>query len=118
MPPLVAETLGPPEYEAMRRKLVALPPAPRRPGLDLNEWTAGFGIFVWVFATTFPVAVPFLFMDDAVRALRASNAIAIAMMFVAGYAYGRYSEYNPWVTGLVMVALGTLLVVFTIALGG
>jgi VIT1/CCC1 family predicted Fe2+/Mn2+ transporter len=118
MPPLVAATLGPAELETMRRKLAELPAAPRRPSLRLDEWLQAFGVFAWVFAATFPVALPFIFMHDAVRALRVSNAIAIALLFVTGYAFGRCAEYHPWLTGLAMVALGVFLVAFTIALGG
>jgi VIT1/CCC1 family predicted Fe2+/Mn2+ transporter len=118
LPPLVAATLGPEELEPMRRKLAKLPPPPRGLHLGINDWLAALGVFLWVFATTFPVAVPFLFMHDAVRALRVSNAIAIGLLFVAGYAFGRYSEFHPWLTGVAMVGLGVVLVAITIALGG
>ena len=67
---------------------------------------------------TLPVALPFLFMDDVLRAMRASNAIAIALLFVAGWAFGRVAGYHPWLSGLAMVLLGAVLVVITIALGG
>lgn len=76
------------------------------------------GVFLWVFLVTFPVAIPFIFMRDVERALRTSNAIAILLLFLNGHAYGRYSQYHPWMTGLAMVALGSVLVGFTVALGG
>ena len=41
-----------------------------------------------------------------------------ALLFVAGYAFGRVAEYHPWLSGLAMVLLGGILVVITIALGG
>jgi len=40
------------------------------------------------------------------------------MLFLTGYAFGRVAEYHPWLTGLAMVILGTVLVGMTIALGG
>ena len=43
-------------------------------------------------------------------ALRVSNVIAVAMMFLAGYAFGRVAGYRPLVTGGSMVLLGSLLV--------
>ena len=75
-------------------------------------------VFLLVFLSTLPVALPFLFMDEAQRALRVSNAIAIAMLFLCGYAAGRLIRYHAWWTGLGMVVLGGLLVSMTIALGG
>jgi VIT1/CCC1 family predicted Fe2+/Mn2+ transporter len=57
-------------------------------------------------------------MDDAMRALRKSNAIAVAMLFVAGVAYGRAVGWSPWLVGIGMVLLGSALVVMTMALGG
>jgi VIT1/CCC1 family predicted Fe2+/Mn2+ transporter len=118
LPPVVADALGPAEYEKVRQNLVQLPEPPRRPWLGKSEWLGGFSVFLWVFATTFPVTIPFIFMDDIGRAMRVSNAIAIVLMFVCGYAYGRVTEYRAWLTGVAMVVLGVVLVGLTIALGG
>jgi len=118
LPPMVAATFGPAEYETVRQKLVQLPEPPSHPRLRKDEWLGALAVFLWVFLTTFPVAIPFLFMDDVARAMRVSNAIAIVLLFLAGYAFGRTAEYRPWLTGLAMVALGSVLVAITIALGG
>jgi VIT1/CCC1 family predicted Fe2+/Mn2+ transporter len=56
-------------------------------------------------------------MDAVAPAMRVSNAIAI-VLFLAGLAYGRATGMSPWRVGLSMVAMGALLVVITIALGG
>jgi VIT1/CCC1 family predicted Fe2+/Mn2+ transporter len=71
-----------------------------------------------VFLSTFPVALPFLFMHDARPALRVSNAVAIALLFVAGFAFGRIIHRRPLLIGISMVALGASLVAITMALGG
>jgi hypothetical protein len=89
LPSMMAELLTVAEYEPMRLKLQGLPEPPTRPRLDKNEWLGAVGVFLWVFVTTFPVAILFLFLHDVHRAMRASNAIAIAMLFVTGYAFGR-----------------------------
>jgi VIT1/CCC1 family predicted Fe2+/Mn2+ transporter len=78
----------------------------------------GVGIFLLVVLSTFPVVIPFILMQNAVSALRLSNAIAIAMLFVAGYAYGRFVRRRPWVLGIAMILLGIVLVGLTKALGG
>jgi VIT1/CCC1 family predicted Fe2+/Mn2+ transporter len=118
LPPLVAATLGPAEYESIRRKLVQLPEPPSYPRIGPQEWLAALSVFAWVFAVTFPVAIPFIFMSPLARAMRVSNAIAIVLLFLCGYAFGGITGYRRWLTGLTMVALGTALVAITIALGG
>ena len=118
LPPMVAATLDSAEYESVRQKLLELPKPPPHPRLRKEEWLGGLAVFLWVFLTTFPVAIPFIFMNDAGRAMRASNAIAIVMLFLTGYAFGRIAEYHPLLTGLSMVVLGIVLVGITMALGG
>jgi VIT1/CCC1 family predicted Fe2+/Mn2+ transporter len=57
-------------------------------------------------------------MRNAVPALRVSNAIAVAMLFMTGYTYGRLTGYRPAAMGIAMVVLGAVLVGLTMALGG
>jgi VIT1/CCC1 family predicted Fe2+/Mn2+ transporter len=114
---MVAAALSPAEYESVRQRLNASEP-PARPRLGKAEWLGALGVALWVIVTTFPVAVPFIFMQNVARAMRVSNAIAVALLFVAGWAFGRVAGYYPWLTGLAMVFLGVVLVALTIALGG
>jgi len=118
LPPVVASVLETPEREAMRRRLTALAEPPARPGLGGDEWLGGLGVFLLVVASTLPVAMPFLLVPEAARALRISNGIAIAMLFVCGYATGRLTRYHPWGMGIAMVLVGAFLVAMTMALGG
>ena len=67
---------------------------------------------------TFPPTVPFLLVEDAARALRISNAVAVASLFLAGFWVARWTGARPWRLGLAMVVLGSALVGITIALGG
>ena len=57
-------------------------------------------------------------MQNVGPALRVSNAIAIVMLFLTGYAFGRITGRHPWVVGIAMVVLGSMLVAMTMALGG
>jgi VIT family len=118
LPPILAATLSTAEYESMHRELLKLPEPPSRPRLGKSEWLGALAVFFWVFVTTFPVAIPFIFMDNVARAMRFSNAIAIVLLFLAGYAFARLAGYRPWLTGIAMVVLGSGLVGATIALGG
>jgi len=118
LPPVVASVLQPAELDAMRQRLSALPAPPARAGLDKDTWRGALGVFLLVFLSTFPVVIPFIFMQNALRALRVSNAIAIAMLFVTGYAFGHITGRRPWLMGVSMVLLGGVLVGITMALGG
>jgi len=118
MPALLASVISPEQFEEMRQRLKQKPDAPSRPQLSKEDWLASFGVFLLVLAATFPVVLPFIFMKQANYALRVSNAIAIAMLFVMGYAFGRYSGHRPVAMGVAMVIAGSAMVGITIALGG
>ena len=117
LPPALASALQTPELERMRHALLELQP-PDRARLDSSDWRGAFGVFLLVFLSTFPVAVPFMILQTTTVALRASNGVAIVMLFAAGAAYGRIVGRRPWVLGIVMVTLGAALVALTMALGG
>jgi hypothetical protein len=117
LPPLFTSALAAPDFEALRQKLrgVPVPPSPR---LTRKNWVSAFGIFGLVFLSTFPIAIPFMLIRDARLALRVSNGIAIVILFLTGYAFGRHASHHPWRMGLGMVLVGSVLVAITIALGG
>ena len=118
LPPVVASILEPPELESMRLRLLALPEPPAVARLDGNDWLGALGVFLLVFVSTFPVAIPFLFVPNVPRAMRLSNTVAVVMLAIAGARYGREVGRSPWAFGAAMVLLGGLLVSLTIALGG
>jgi hypothetical protein len=118
MPPVLASTLSLEEIERVRQGLDRMRDLPPGPRLTREDWLGALGVFLLVFLSTFPIVVPFLVFDGVRLALRASNAVAIAMLFACGYALARYGGYRPWMTGLSMVVLGVVLVGITIALGG
>jgi VIT1/CCC1 family predicted Fe2+/Mn2+ transporter len=118
LPPVVASVMAPGELEAVRERLQRLGEPPARARLSRSDWLGAVGVFLLVFVTTFPVAIPFLVMTSAPAALRVSNAIAITMLFAAGYAFGRIVGGRPWAVGGAMVLLGASLVALTIRLGG
>jgi VIT1/CCC1 family predicted Fe2+/Mn2+ transporter len=118
LPPTIASVLQPAELEAVRQRLKQLPEPPERATLSKHDWLGGVGVFLLVFLSTFPVVIPFIVMHSAVPALRVSNAIAIAMLFVAGFVYGRTAGRHPWLVGISMVLLGASLSALTMALGG
>jgi VIT1/CCC1 family predicted Fe2+/Mn2+ transporter len=118
LPAIVSSVLQPAELEVICERLQQLPEPAEHVRTSKQDWLGALGVFLWVFLSTFPVAIPFLFMHDATRALRVSNTIAVAMLFLSGYAYGRCVDRRPWLTGISMVVLGGALVGLTMALGG
>jgi hypothetical protein len=118
LPPLIASVLQPSELETLRLRLKNLPEPPDRVRLSKDDWRGFLGVFLLVFLSTFPVVIPFLVMQDALPALRVSNAVAIVMLFITGYAFGRIAGRRAWLNGIAMVFLGCILVALTIALGG
>jgi len=118
LPPVVAATLSAEGYESIRHGILQMPEPPARPHLGKTEWLGALAVFFWVFIVTFPVAIPFMFMESVARAMRFSNAIAVALLFIAGLAFARIAGYHPWMTAIAMVVIGSLLVAITIALGG
>jgi hypothetical protein len=118
LPPIVAPLMEPAHLESLRERLARLPEPPERARLSRDNWRGAAGVFFLVFLSTFPVTIPFMVMRNAVPALRVSNAIAIVLLFVTGYAFGRLTGHHPVLVGLSMVILGLVLVGLTIALGG
>ena len=117
LPPALASVLPPDQLELMRQRLLQLP-EPGRPRLTKRDGRGAIGICLLSFLSTFPIVIPFILVGDARLALRLSNAVAIGMLFVCGYALGRCAGFRPWATGLLMVAVGVALVGVAIALGG
>ena len=85
---------------------------------DRRDIVGAFGVFLLVFLSTLPIVIPFLFVPQAGVAMRASNAVAILMLFGIGWSLGTHAGRPGWRAGVVMVGLGLVLVAVTIALGG
>lgn len=118
LPPVIARVLEPADVERIRGELNRIRMPGYRARLTREDWLGASGVFALVLASTIPVVVPFVLLDDTIVALRISNAIAMTMMFACGYAFGHIAGYRRWLTGGSMVLLGAILVALTIALGG
>jgi len=118
LPARVAEAMQVQELEAVRSRLVQLPLPSGRARVTKKALHGACGVFLLVSLSTFPLVVPFLLFRDPVRALRFSHATALVMLFLVGSAFGRCAGQRTLPTGLGMVAIGSVLVVVTILLGG
>ena len=119
LPDDVVAVLSDEQLERVRVRLAEVPatamPPPR---MGVRDLLAGLGVACLVFGSTLPIALPFLVFHEVPLAMRVSNGIAIAMLFVAGALYARVVGGRAWLIGGTMVVLGIALVAMTIALGG
>jgi VIT1/CCC1 family predicted Fe2+/Mn2+ transporter len=118
LPEHVANITGPDEIEGMRRRLLALR-TEEHAILRPRDYLEALGIFLLVVIATFPVVAPYFLIRDAALALRISQAITLVMLFLAGFALGRYAGHvRPLRTGLIMAVFGVVLIAAVKALGG
>jgi hypothetical protein len=118
LPPAVASILSPAELDSIQGKLRQLPEPPPRARLHKDDYLGALGVLILVFLSTLPMIFPFAIFQNTLRALRFSNGIAIALLFIMGYRLGKYSDSRPWITGFGMMGIGVGLVAITMALGG
>src|SRR4030095_16485515 len=118
LPPRVASAIGAEGLDQIRNKLANLPAAPPDVRLTIHDVKKAAAIFSLVFISTFPVVLPFIFIQDAKLALIISNLVAIVMMFLCGWSVARYVGYNKWKMSITITLIGIILVAVTIALGG
>lgn len=83
-----------------------------------DDLLGALACFWLVVGATIPAVVPFALIDRAYTALRVSNAVLLALLFVAGVSWGRHAGVNRWRAGLTFLAAGLVMVLVAIALGG
>jgi hypothetical protein len=118
LPPTIESIAVDADLEPIRARLAsgALLVDPAR--LDLRDFLGALRIFCIVVLTTFPVALPFVLVNDVGAALLVSRALTLTMLFGGGMALGHYAGFRPWLSGLGMMALGVAVTMAVIALGG
>ena len=116
--PLISDLMNDDEIDRLNEKMKKLPDIKRRNTLTGKDVLIAGQIFLLVFLSTFPVALPFILVKDVAVALRTSNGIALLLLFIAGYALAKYSGLRPFITALAYAAIGVCLVAFTMILGG
>ena len=118
LPPVISAILKPEEVDQLQERLVKLEDVPKSALINWSELRTAFIILLLVFTCTFPVALPFIFINNTALALRLSNGIALLILFIGGYSVGKYAGFQPFVSGIAILLLGVVLVGITMALGG
>ena len=118
LPPLLAPAIQPAQLELIRERISKIPASDVGPRLTGRDWRGAVGVCILVILSTFPVVIPFVVVADVKLALRISNALAVILLFLCGFIFGRHVGLEPLATGLIMAGGGVALVSVAIALGG
>jgi hypothetical protein len=116
LPPVVAPSMRAALHAHVLERVRELKPGRNR--VTGDDLLAALAVFWLVFLTALPAVVPFFLMRDPQLAMRASNAVLIAVLFGVGWAWAGYTGAGRWRTALFMALLGVALVLVAIALGG
>lgn len=114
--PIAAESAREGFYGAVLERLRAAEQPP--PLLRREDFLAGAASFALVFGATLPAVAPFLLLSDKFLALRASNAVLLLSLFATGWRWAGFIGGHRFAIASAMSALGLVLVVAAIALGG
>lgn len=118
LPPLIASVLTADDFERLREQLAALPELSPRESVTKEALLGGVGVFLLVFLSTFPVVIPFLVVKNLSLALPISNGVALVLLFLTGFFYGRTTESGAWRAGFFTLAIGGVLTIIALVLGG
>ncbi len=118
MQPTIAGLMTPAELNDLSSRLKKLPEPSKKQVITVHDLWSGVQIFLLVFLCTFPVALPFAFFEEIAFAMRVSNGVALAMLFIGGYILAGHAGFNRFTTAILYVIIGVLLVALTMALGG
>jgi VIT1/CCC1 family predicted Fe2+/Mn2+ transporter len=118
LPDDLAAVMPPGDIALVRERMKRLPLPKDRARVTRESLAGAFSVFLLVFCSTFPAAAPFLFIQQQALALRVSNAIAVGMMFIAGFLVGGYAGLSRFVSGFAVALIGVALVGVTMLFGG
>jgi len=118
IPPGIAGLMTNLELSELSSRLKNLPEPSKKHLITGTDLWAGVQIFMLVFFCTFPVAVPFGIIDNLEVAMRASNGVALLLLFIGGFLLAGYAGFRRGITAILYTLIGVLLVALTMALGG
>jgi VIT1/CCC1 family predicted Fe2+/Mn2+ transporter len=118
--PELQSLLDPEEREAFSRSILNQVAKARitKPSVTKDDFYGALACFLLVFVSCLPASVPFLIFSRPHFALRVSNFLLIALLFLVGQKWAQYVGTNRLATGSAMVAIGLMLVGVAILLGG
>lgn len=118
--PELQELLNPDEREAFSSSVfrhISRAQAPTKI-LSRDDVYGALACFVLVFLSSLPAVLPFLFFAQPRSALRVSNFLLIAILFVVGQKWADYLGINRLACASIVVLVGLALVGVAVLLGG
>jgi hypothetical protein len=106
------------ELNELSMRVKNLPEPSKKNLITGTDLWAGVQIFLLVFLCTFPVAIPFGIFENLEVAMRASNGVALLLLFAGGFLLAGYAGFRRVVTAIIYTLIGVALVAITMALGG
>jgi VIT1/CCC1 family predicted Fe2+/Mn2+ transporter len=103
-------------HENVLKLLRRRQPVPAR--IQRGDLLSGLAVALVIVIATLPVVVPFLVVPDTDLAIRVSNGVALAQLFLLGAMWGRAVGTSPWKLAAGLALVGLALVLVTILLGG
>jgi len=118
--PEIQELIGPEEAETLSRAILKHIAHVRvtKKTLTKDDLYGAVACFWLVFLSCLPAALPFFIFSRPHFALRVSNFLLIALLFLVGQKWARYAGVNRLGAGSALVAIGLVLVGIAILLGG
>ena len=86
--------------------------------MSREDFLGAVAVALLIVLATLPIVAPFLVVTNPEVAVRASNGIALSMLYGLGAWWGRIVGASPWRIGAGLTAIGVALVLVMIALGG
>ena len=80
LPSAVSAVLTTSEVDSLHQRLRQIPEPPSGL-LERRDLAGALGVFLLVFLSTLPIVIPFIVISDPSVAMRASNGVAILMLF-------------------------------------
>lgn len=119
--PTLEEVTSPEERRRLYRDIVNVVrrSEPAKVGITREDLGGALASFWLVVLSTIPAAIPFLVFREETRfALRVSNGLLIALIFLVGFRWARHTGGSGWKTGAALALMGVTLVAIAVALGG
>jgi VIT1/CCC1 family predicted Fe2+/Mn2+ transporter len=118
--PDLQSLLDPEEREAFSRSILNHMAKAQitRPGVTKDDFYGALACFLLVFVSCLPAAIPFFIFSQPHFALRISNFLLIALLFLVGRKWAQYAGTDRRIAGTTMVVIGLVLVGVAILLGG
>jgi len=91
---------------------------PQRTRLTRDDVGGAVACFTLVLLSAVPAVLPFLLIQDHNLALRVSNVLLVALLFLTGWHWARATNSNPWVFGTSFLLAGLAMVFIAMAFGG